>query len=80
MAYFARELSGERLAEIRAQLDQPPPIRAVAASNYDKSPVASYLNLLRDNQMDLVNEIDRLKAELEAARSLPNRDQCMAVN
>jgi hypothetical protein len=71
MVNFARELSNERLGEIRARLDQPPPVSAISASNQDKSPVANYLNLLRNDLIDLVNEIDRLKAELEAAGSLP---------
>jgi hypothetical protein len=51
-------------------LNEPPPVVSVAR-NHSKSPVASYLSRLRNDQMDLVEEIIRLKAELEAARVLP---------
>jgi hypothetical protein len=73
MADCATALSDERLAEIRARLHESPPVIAVAASIREKSPVASYLHLVRNDQLDLVNEVDRLKAELEALRSnIPN--------
>jgi hypothetical protein len=49
-------------------LDDLPPFIALAGSNQRFTPVASYLRLLRSDQIELVNEIDRLKAELEAAR------------
>jgi hypothetical protein len=68
MAEFPSGMSDERLAEIRERLDDLPPFIALAGSNQRFTPVASYLRLLRSDQIELVNEIDRLKAELEAAR------------
>ena len=66
-----REMSQERLAEIRARLAERPPVSAVAASNRDKSPVATYLSVLRNDQIELLREIDRLKAQtINGARSL----------
>jgi hypothetical protein len=70
MSDFTTTMSDERFAEIRERLNEPPPVVSVAR-NHSKSPVASYLSRLRNDQMDLVEEIIRLKAELEAARVLP---------
>ena len=51
-----------RLAEIKARLAERPPISALSNGNADKSPVATYLNRLRDDQIELVAEVERLKA------------------
>jgi len=54
-------LSDERLAEIRSRLTEPTPLTPVGAR--EKSPVARYLNDLRSDLSDLLDEVDRLRAE-----------------
>ena len=66
-AGHARGISDERLNEIRRRLNQRPPVVAVV-SDPDKSPVASYLGAMRQDQRDLLDEVDRLKAQVEAFR------------
>lgn len=66
--HFAEEMSDERLAEITARLAEPPPFVSLTGSKRSRTPVASYISVLRNDQIDLVSEIERLKAELEAER------------
>ena len=68
--HFAEEMSDERLAEITARLAESPPFVALTGSKRGSTPVASYISVLRSGEIDLVNEIERLKAELEAERRL----------
>ncbi|MHB1710162.1 MAG: hypothetical protein ACYCV7_01995 [Acidimicrobiales bacterium] len=58
------EMSDEQLAAIRARLDEPPPVIALAGRNRGLTPIVEYLALLREDRVDLVDEIDRLRAEL----------------
>jgi hypothetical protein len=62
MDYVGKEISQGRLAEIKARLAQPPPVRLITGGGRDKSPIASYLSLLRNDQIDLVREVERLRA------------------
>jgi len=57
-------LSQVRLAEIKARLAQRPPISVVARANPDRSPVGSYLIRLRSDQVELVQEVERLWAAM----------------
>jgi hypothetical protein len=66
--HFAEEMSDERLAEITARLAEPPPFVALTGTKRGRTPVASYISVLRSDQIDLVSEIERFKAELEAER------------
>jgi hypothetical protein len=63
-----REMSEERLAEIKARLSDRSPV--TARSNADKSPVATYLDSLRGDQMELVQEVDRLRALIKNGRTV----------
>ena len=59
MAEFPSGMSDERLAEIRERLDDLPPFIALAGSNQRFTPVASYLRLLRGDQIALVTRPPR---------------------
>ena len=61
-------MSVERLAEIRARLSEPPPVTLVGSPDRERSPVATYMRQLRNDQSDLLDEVDRLKAELRGDR------------
>jgi hypothetical protein len=71
MDKFDTEMSHVRLAEIKARLAEPPPVSAVAKTNRDTSPVADYLDLLRNDQFELVREIERLRAGLDSGLRKP---------
>lgn len=58
------EMSDEQLAAIRARWDEPPPVIALAGRNRGITPMVEYLALLREDRIDLVDEIDRLRAEI----------------
>ena len=64
-AGHARGISDERLNDIRRRLNQRPPVVAVV-SDPDKSPVAVTSSAMRTDQRDLLDEVDRLKAEVAA--------------
>ena len=57
-------MSDEQLAAIRARLDEPPPVIALAGRNQGLTPIAAYLTLLREDRLQLVDEIDRLRLEM----------------
>ena len=61
MDNYTKEMSQVQLAEIKARLAERPPIRAVAKGS--QSPVAEYLTHLRNDQIELVREVERLRAE-----------------
>jgi hypothetical protein len=58
------EISEEQLTAIRARLDEPPPVIALAGRNHGVTPLVEYLALLRNDRIMLVEEIDRLRAEI----------------
>ncbi|HUY65455.1 MAG TPA: hypothetical protein VMV06_01430 [Acidimicrobiales bacterium] len=62
-------MSDEQLAAIRARLDEPPPVIALAGRNQGLTPIAAYLTLLREDRVQLVDEIDRLRIELAGGDS-----------
>jgi hypothetical protein len=64
MSHSFDEMSDEQLIAIRARLDEPPPIIALAGRNHGVTPLVEYLALLRDDRVRLVEEIDRLRAEM----------------
>jgi hypothetical protein len=59
------ELTADQLNAIRARLAEPPPTIALAARNHGYTPLIEYIALLRDDRIKLVDEIDRLRAELD---------------
>ena len=61
---LSNEMTNEQLTAIRARLDEPPPIIALAGRNHGVTPIVEYLALLREDRIALVEEIDRLRAEL----------------
>ena len=58
------QISDEELKAIRARLDEPPPVIALAGRNHGLTPIVEYLALLRQDRIMLVNELDRLRAEI----------------
>jgi hypothetical protein len=54
----------EQLAAIRARLAEPPPPIALAARNHGFTPLVEYLALLQEDRIALVDEVDRLRAEI----------------
>ena len=66
MDNYPEEMSQERLAEIKARLAERPPFRAVAKGG--QSPVGEYLTRLRNDQIELVREVERLRAERGSMR------------
>jgi hypothetical protein len=54
-----------QLAVIRARLDEPPPMLALASRNNGLTAISAYLTLLREDRIQLLDEIDRLRAEME---------------
>jgi hypothetical protein len=57
------DMTDEQLTAIRARLDEPPPVIALAGRNHGVTPLVEYLALLREDRIVLVEEIDRLRAE-----------------
>ena len=64
MSRFFDEMTEEQLSAIRARLDEPPPVIALAGRNHGVTPLVEYLALLRNDRIVLVEEIDRLRAEI----------------
>ena len=58
------EMSEEQLASIRARLDEPPPLLALAERTPGRTALVEYLARLTDDRIALVEELDRLRAEL----------------
>jgi len=61
------EMSEDQLTAIRARLDEPPPVIALAGRNHGITPLVEYLALLRNDRVMLVEEIDRLRAEISGS-------------
>jgi uncharacterized small protein (DUF1192 family) len=58
------EMSKEQLEAIRARLEEPPPLIALAERSPGRTALVEYLARLSDDRIALVEEIDRLRAEL----------------
>src|ERR1700691_6643352 len=54
----------EQLEAIRARLEEPPPLIALAERSPGRTALVEYLARLTDDRIALVEEIDRLRAEL----------------
>jgi hypothetical protein len=68
-------MSDQQLASIRARLDEPPPVIALAGRNQGLTPIVAYLTLLREDRIQLVDEIDRLRSELAEGDAVPVSSQ-----
>lgn len=66
-------VEGLQLEAIRARLDEPPPV-----INNGITPIVEYLNLLRHDRIQLVDELDRLRAEMTKPDG--TRDSWCATN
>lgn len=66
-------MSPELLAAIRARLDEPPPLLALAQRHRGGTALAEYLERLQHDRIALVDEVDRLRAELGRADEQPRR-------
>lgn len=62
---FSSPMSDDNLAAIRARLDEPPPPIVLVGRNRGLTPIETYLRLLQEDRINLVNEIDRLSADTE---------------
>lgn len=64
------EMTQEQLASIRARLDEPPPPLVLAERKGGQTALAEYLARLQADRIALVDEVDRLRAEMgpEAGR------------
>jgi hypothetical protein len=58
------EMSDELLRAIRARLDEPPPLIALAERQRNRTALFEYLTRLQQDRIALVEEVDRLRAEL----------------
>ena len=58
------EMSPELLQAIRARLDEPPPLLALAERHRGQTALVEYLERLQKDRIALVEEVDRLRADL----------------
>jgi MerR family transcriptional regulator/heat shock protein HspR len=58
------EMTHEQLASIRARLGEPPPPLALAERKGGQTALAEYLARLQEDRIALVDEVDRLRAEI----------------
>jgi DNA-binding transcriptional MerR regulator len=58
------EMSYDQLTAIRARLDEPPPLLALAERNRGLTALTEYLRSLQEDRVALVEEVDRLRAEM----------------
>ena len=61
MQAIHHDLGDDRLAALRARLDEPLPPLALVGRNHGLTAISSYLALLRDDRIQLTEEIDRLR-------------------
>jgi hypothetical protein len=59
------EMSEEVLRAIRARLDEPPPLIALAERHRGGTALFEYLTRLQQDRIALVDEVDRLRRTLE---------------
>jgi hypothetical protein len=57
-------MSEEMLLAIRARLEEPPPLIALAERKASQTALTEYLTRLQGDRIALVDEIDRLRSEL----------------
>ena len=65
------EMSPDQLASIRARLEEPPPLLALAERNHGRTALAEYIARLQQDRIALVDEVDRLRAEVERNEQSP---------
>jgi hypothetical protein len=65
-------MSGEQLMAIRARLEEPPPLVVLANRNRGQTALIEYLRRLQEDRIALVDEVDRLRAQI-AGESQPAR-------
>ena len=58
------EMSRDQMNAIRARLDEPPPLLALAERKRGPTALTEYLRLLQEDRVALVEEIERLRAEI----------------
>lgn len=59
-----QQMSHELLNAIRARLDEPPPLLALAERKQGPTALTEYLRLLQEDRVALVEEVERLRAEI----------------
>jgi hypothetical protein len=64
----AEEMSAEQLGAIRARLEEPPPLIALAERKPGRTPLVEYLRRLQEDRIALVDEVDRLREEILGQR------------
>lgn len=62
------EISDEQMLAIRARLEEPPPLLALEERKRGTTALFEYLRLLQEDRVALVDEVDRLRAELGGIR------------
>ena len=65
-------MSEATLRAIRARLDEPPPLLALAERRGGTTALAEYLARLQQDRIALVDELDRLRAELGTPTAPPS--------
>lgn len=58
------EMGHDKLNAIRARLDEPPPLLALAERKRGPTALTEYLRLLQEDRVALVEEVERLRAEI----------------
>ncbi len=63
------QMSADQLAAIRARLAEPPPLLTLAERNRGLTALTEYLRRLQEDRVALVEEVDRLRAEMAGQAS-----------
>lgn len=63
------EMTEAQLAAIKARLDEPPPVIALAERNRGTTALNEYLKSLSDDRIALAQEVARLREELRGRES-----------
>lgn len=73
----SEEMDSATLKAIRARLEEPPPLLALAERHRGTTALSEYLTRLRSDRIALVDEVDRLRAELSSSppRRMPPSDR-----
>jgi len=61
-------MTDDQLLAIRVRLDEPPPPLALVGRKRGGIALLAYLRLLQEDRLALVEEVDRLRAEVGEAR------------
>ncbi len=62
------EMTDDQLLAIRARLDEPPPLVALAGRKRGQTPLVEYMKRLQEDRIALLDEVDRLRAEMAGER------------